>query len=80
VDSAKRSVIELELKRSKDAVESYKSQLERLKERETDLSQELRANQAKLDDLESRLSLLERNIDNDREKLEPDKPEQVKKP
>jgi len=80
VDPAKRSLIELELKRSKEAVESYKSQLERLKERETDLSQELRANQAKLDDLESRLSLLERNIDNDREKVEPDKPEQVKKP
>ena len=74
VDANKRAILELELRRSKEAVESYKSQTERLKEREQELSSALRNAQTKLDDLENRLSLLERAIDNDREKLERDKP------
>jgi chromosome segregation ATPase len=80
VDPNKRAVLELELRRSKEAVESYKSQTERLKEREQELSSALRNAQTKLDDLENRLNLLERAIDNDREKLERDKPAAVKQP
>ena len=80
VDANKRAILELELRRSKEAVESYKSQTERLKEREQELSSALRNAQTKLDDLENRLSLLERAIDNDREKLERDKPAAVKQP
>jgi len=80
VDPNKRAILELELKRSKDAVESYKSQAERLREREQELSSALRNAQTKLDDLENRLNLLERAMDNDREKLERDKPAVVKTP
>ena len=80
VDTNKRAILELELKRSKDAVESYKSQAERLREREQELSSALRNAQTKLDDLENRLNLLERAMDNDRERLERDKPAVVKTP
>jgi chromosome segregation ATPase len=80
VDPNKRAILELELKRSKEAVESYKSQAERLREREQELSSALRNAQTKLDDLENRLNLLERAMDNDREKLERDKPAVVKTP
>ena len=80
VDPNKRAILELELKRSKDAVESYKSQAERLREREQELSSALRNAQTKLDDLENRLNLLEREMDNDREKLERDKPAVVNQP
>ena len=80
VDPNKRAILELELKRSKDAVESYKSQAERLREREQELSSALRNAQTKLDDLENRLNLLERAMDNNREKLERDKPAVVKTP
>jgi len=80
VDANKRAILELELKRSKEAVESYKSQAERLREREQELSSALRNAQAKLDDLENRLNLLERAMDNDREKLERSKPAVVKQP
>jgi len=79
-DSNKRATLEFELKRAREAGEMYKAQLERLRQREQEVSSDLRAEQTKLDELEGRLDLLERNIDNDREKLEPDKPEQVKKP
>jgi chromosome segregation ATPase len=80
VEANKRAILELELKRSREAVESYKSQAERLREREQELSSALRTAQTKLDDLENRLNLLERAMDNDREKLERDKPAVVKTP
>jgi chromosome segregation ATPase len=65
-------MMEFELKRSRENSEMYKAQLERLKQREQEVSAELRAGQAKLDELEGRLDLLERAIDHDREKLERD--------
>ena len=78
VDANKRGVLEFELKRSKEAVESYKSQTERLKEREQEMTSVLRNAQTKLDDLENRLNLLERGIDSERESLE--KSDAAKKP
>ena len=51
----------------------YKSQVETLKQREQDLTADLRTEQAKLEDLENRLNLLEQAIENDRQKLESDK-------
>jgi chromosome segregation ATPase len=80
VDVTKRAILELELRRSREAVELYKSQTERLKQREQELSAELRTEQIKLDELEGRLDLLERAIESDRQKLEVDKPAAVKKP
>ena len=72
-DLAKKTQFEFELKRSKGAVEMYKSQVETLKQREQDLTSELRTEQAKLEDLENHLNLLEQTIENDRQKLESDK-------
>lgn len=80
VDPGKRTAMELELKRSKEAVDSYKSQTERLREREQEYAAALKNAQIKLDDLESRLNLLERGIDSEWEKLERDKPAAVKQP
>jgi len=72
-DLAKKTQLEFELKRSKGAVEMYKSQVETLKQREEDLTAELRTEQAKLEELENHLNLLEQTIENDRQKLESDK-------
>jgi chromosome segregation ATPase len=80
VDQAKRSQLEFELKRTKDALENYKSQIEPLKEREQQLSGELNKERAQLEELEGRLDLLERGIENDRQKLEPGKPAAAKSP
>ena len=80
VDVNKRATLEFELKRAKEAGEMYKAQLERLRQREQEVSSDLRAEQTKLDELEGRLDLLERAIDNDREKLEREKPAPDKKP
>jgi len=80
VDPAKRAPLEFELKRTKDALENYKSQIDPLKEREQQLSAELNKEKAELDELEGRLDLLERGIENDRQKLEPDKPAAPKNP
>jgi peptidoglycan hydrolase CwlO-like protein len=70
----------MELKKSKDAVEMYSSQADRLSLREQEMLSQLRTEQTKLDDLEARLNSLERAMDNDRERLEPDKPAPVRKP
>jgi peptidoglycan hydrolase CwlO-like protein len=51
----------------------YKSQVETLKQREQDLTADLRTEQAKLEDIENHLNLLEQAIENDRQKLESDK-------
>ena len=72
-DLAKKTQLEFELKRSKGAVEMYKSQVEALKQREEDLTTELRIEQAKLDELENHLNLLEQAIENDRQKMDKDK-------
>ena len=74
VDSNKRAQLEFDLKRTRDAVEMYKSQIDPLKQREQDLATELRTEQTKLDELENRLDLLERAIESDRVKIESDKP------
>lgn len=80
VDPAKRSPLEFELKRTKEALENYKSQIDPLTEREQQLSAELNKEKAQLEELEGRLDLLERGIENDRQKLEPDKPAAAKTP
>lgn len=72
-DLAKKTQLEFELKRSKGVVEMYKLQVETLKQREEDLTTELRTEQAKLDELENHLNLLEQTIENDRQKMESDK-------
>ena len=48
----------------------YKSQIDPLKEREQQLINELNTAKAKAEDLENRLDLLERAIENDRQKLD----------
>jgi chromosome segregation ATPase len=80
VDPAKRAPLEFELKRTKDALENYKSQIDPLKEREQQLSAELNKEKAQLEELEGRLDLLERGIENDRQKLDQDKPAAPKTP
>jgi hypothetical protein len=80
VNDSKRAVLEMELKRSKNAVEMYNLQADRLSLHEQEMSSELRIQQTKLDDLESRLNLLERAMDADRERLDPEKSAPVKKP
>jgi chromosome segregation ATPase len=51
VDPAKRAPLEFELKRTKDALENYKSQIDPLKEREQQLSAELNKEKAQLEEL-----------------------------
>jgi chromosome segregation ATPase len=80
VDPAKRAPLEFELKRTREALENYKAQIDPLREREQQLSAELNKEKAQLDELEGRLDLLERGIDNDRQKLETDKPAVPKTP
>ena len=66
---AQRAKIEFELKDHKQQAERYKVLLTRAREREQQLSTELRASQARLTELESRLDLLEREIENEIERL-----------
>lgn len=80
VDQQRRANLEFEVRRTKEGVEMYKSQIEPLKEREQQLTGDLNAEKAKLQELESRLDLLERGIENDRQKLEQDKPAAAKAP
>ena len=67
-DTNKRSLLEFELKERKRAVDRYKLGLERQREREQQLANELRSEQAKLPELESRLDLLEREIESEIER------------
>lgn len=71
VDPSKRAQWEFELKRSKEALENYKSQIEPLKDREQQLAAELNTAKARVEELESRLDLLDRAIEADREKVAP---------
>jgi predicted nucleic acid-binding Zn-ribbon protein len=78
-DQQRRANLEFEVRRTKEGIEMYKSQIEPLKEREQQLSADLNTEKSKLQELESRLDLLERGIENDRQKLE-DKPATAKTP
>jgi chromosome segregation ATPase len=51
----------------------YKSQVETLKQREEDLTAELRIEQARLEEFENHLNSLEQTIENDRQKMDKDK-------
>ena len=68
-DIPKRARLEFDFKEHKLQTERYKVLLTRAREREQQLSTELRANQARLTELESRLDLLEREIENEIERL-----------
>lgn len=70
VDLKRRAELEFELRRTKETIEMYKSQIEPLKDREQQLTNELNTAKAKAEDLENRLDVLERSIDNDRQKLD----------
>lgn len=72
-DQTKRSELEFELKRTKEGIELYKSQIDPMKEREQQMTADLNAEKTRLRELEGRLELLERGIENDRQKLEDDK-------
>ena len=78
-DQQRRANLEFEVRRTKEGIELYKSQIEPLKEREQQLTADLNTERSKLQELESRLDLLERGIENDRQKLE-DKPAAAKNP
>jgi hypothetical protein len=67
-DPNKRAMLEFEHKEKKQAVERYKQGLERQREREQQLASQLRTEQAKLGELESRLDLLEREIESEIER------------
>ena len=68
-DVAKRAKLEFEIKEHKQQTERYKVLLTRAREREQQLSNELKASQVRLSDLENRLDLLEREIENEIERL-----------
>ncbi len=68
-DLANRAKLEFEIKQHRQQTERYKVLLSRAREREQQLSTELRAGQARLTELESRLDLLEREIENEIERL-----------
>src|SRR6185503_5201423 len=62
-DATKRAQLEFESKERKRDVDRYKTLAERKREREQQLSSQLRAEQAKLTELEGRLDGLEREIE-----------------
>jgi predicted nucleic acid-binding Zn-ribbon protein len=62
-DANKRARLELEYRERKRDVERYKTLLEKRREREQQLTTQLRAEQTKLAELESRLEMLEREIE-----------------
>ena len=60
-----REQLEAELKDMKSMVEFHKQREQRARDRESKLAEQLRAEQGKLDDFESRLDALEREIQNE---------------
>jgi hypothetical protein len=80
VDPGKRAQLEFEVKRTKEGIEMYKSQLDQLRQREEQLTAQLNSEKSKLDELENRLDLLERGIENDRQRFENDKTGPERKP
>lgn len=75
-DPVKRARMEFEIKDMKRAVERYKTELERLKEREQLQATQLREEQSKLGELETRLQRLEDQIETEIQRLrtEPNRP------
>jgi peptidoglycan hydrolase CwlO-like protein len=75
-DPVKRARMEFEIKDMKRMVERYKGGLEKLKDREQQQAAQLREEQNKLNELETRLQRLEDQIENEIQKLkgEPTKP------
>jgi predicted nucleic acid-binding Zn-ribbon protein len=65
MDPIKRPRIEFEIKDIKQSVERYKVRVERLREREAQLTTQLRGEQTKQEELASRLDALEREIENE---------------
>ena len=80
IDQNKRAQLEFELRRTKEGIEMYKSQLDPLRQREEQLSAQLNSEKSRLDELENRLNLLERAIENDRQGLEAEKSTATKTP
>ena len=70
VDQSRRAEFEFEIRRTKDAIENYKGQIEPLKEREQQLTTDLNNAKGRLEELQNRLDALERGIENDRQKLD----------
>jgi len=81
-DAHKRALLDFEVKERKRAVERYKTGLERQREREQQVSMQLAAEQAKLAELENRLDVLEREIENEveRQRTEDRSPQGRKRP
>jgi chromosome segregation ATPase len=77
VDPAKRAKLEFEIKDLKRSVDRYKVLLERTKEREQQQAAQLREEQNKLTELETRLQRLEDQIENEVQRL---KAESLKRP
>ena len=77
VDPAKRAKMEFEIKDLKRSVDRYKVLLERTKEREQQQVAQLREEQNKLTELETRLQRLEDQIENEVQRL---KAEPIKRP
>jgi predicted nucleic acid-binding Zn-ribbon protein len=65
MDVKQRARMEFEQKDIKQQIERYKVRLERLRERETQLSTQLRGEQTKQEELVGRLDALEREIENE---------------
>lgn len=64
-DPNRRVQLEFEAKNIKQSIEQYKVRQERQREREQQLATQLRAEQARLSELETRLDQLEREIENE---------------
>ena len=82
IETSKRTQLEFEIKDRKPEVERYKMLAERKREREQQLSAQLRAEQSKLTELEGRLDALEREIEGevDRQRTEDASQEGKKRP
>jgi predicted nucleic acid-binding Zn-ribbon protein len=78
-DANKRAQLEFEQKDKKQAVERYKSGLERQRDRERQLTNQLQAEQTKLSELEGRLDILEREIESEVERQRTEEPAREKK-
>jgi hypothetical protein len=81
-DDKRKEQIEFELREAKGELDLHKQREQRARERDAQLSEQLRLEQAKLDDFEHRLDSLDREISSEIEKqeLENKGPEQRKKP
>lgn len=80
-DEKRRTGLETELKEFKYVLDQQRQREQRAREREVRLADQLRQEQAKLDELENRLDLLDREIMNEVEKQEAeDKNREKKRP